>query len=130
MSDQKGQERRRTQRRPVLDTFSMFVVVPKKGMHRLRVHDISDLGLGFDLDTEGESFEDFKVSPKEKLEVHFYLNQSLYLPLMVEIARLETKNDVRRVGAELVDKSSRGYQAFLSFVKMLDTITGVAKIEE
>ena len=125
-----GEERRRAKRRPILDSFSLFVSVPKKGPHRLKVHDVSDLGLGFDLDAEGESLTDFLIQNGEMLEVHFYLNQSLYLPLRAEVTRIVTKADVRQVGAEFVDKaSSKAYKAYLAFLVMLDSLAEIGKVE-
>jgi hypothetical protein len=124
-----GAERRKTKRRPILDTFSLFAVVPKKGMHRLLVHDVSEGGLGFDLDIDGESFDEFPVKAGEKLEVHLYLNQSLYLPLSVQIARLEDSKTVRRVGTELVNATSPESKAFASFLQMLDVVADVAVVK-
>jgi hypothetical protein len=123
-----GHERRRSKRRPVLDTFSLFCVVPKKGVHRLKVHDLSDLGMGFDLDIDGESFEEFPVKAKEQFEVHLYLNQSLYLSMQVQVARLEEAGGVRRVGAEFVERNSPAYKAFAAFLQMLDLLSDAAQI--
>jgi hypothetical protein len=123
-----GMERRKHVRRPVLDSFSLFVVVPKKGVHRLPIHDVSDHGLGFDLDTEGESFTDFPISSGEMIEVQFYLNQSLYIPIKVKVAQLKVEGPVRRVGVELIEKDGKPGKAYLAFVQMLDQIGEAAKI--
>jgi hypothetical protein len=120
-----GIERRKARRRPILETFSVFAVVPKKGPHRVPIHDVSDLGVGFDLDTEGELPEEFPLAQGEKLEIHFYLNQSLYLPLEVDIVRLERAGGVRKVGASICDKSTRPYKAFLAFLAMLDALSDI-----
>ncbi len=124
-ADQDGRvskEKRRTKRRPLLESFSMFAVIPRKGVHRLPIYDISDLGVGFDFDIEGESLTDFPVTMGERLELHFYMNQSLYLPLSVQVARVETRGVVRRIGSEFVDKENKNYKAFLSFVHFLDAL--------
>jgi hypothetical protein len=123
-----GSERRRSKRRPILDTFSLFVVVPRKGVHRLRIHDVSNQGLGFDLDIDGESLEEFQIKPKEKLEVHLYLNQSLYLSLNVQVARLQDAQGIRQVGAEFTEQASPGYKAFAAFLQMLDLVSDAAQI--
>jgi len=125
----KAAERRRTPRRPVLDSFSLFVVIPKKGIHRLQVHDLSDHGMCFDLETEGEAAEDFPIATGESIDLRFYLNQSLYLPLSFDVVRVEDKKLVRRVGAEFADKKSKNYQAFLSFLQMLDTIIDSVRLD-
>lgn len=124
----KADERRRSRRRPILDTFSLFVVVPKKGVHRLQVHDLSDLGIGFDLDIDGESFDEFPINPKEKLTVQLYLNQSLYLNLDVQVMRIEDSSGVRRVGAEFTDRTSPSHKAFAAFLQMLDLLSETAQI--
>jgi hypothetical protein len=129
-----GIERRRTRRRPIIETFSMFCVVPKKGPYRLAIHDVSDHGIGFNLDMDGEDIQGFALKMGEQLDVHFYLNQSLYLPLSVKVARIEERNDgspeqgkVRRIGAEL-DAKDPVHAGFAAFLKMLDAIADVAKI--
>lgn len=133
-SSNQGIERRRTRRRPIIETFSMFCVVPKKGPYRLAIHDVSDQGIGFDLDMEGEDTQDFALKLGEQLEVHLYLNQSLYLPLSVKVARIEERNregaeqgKARYIGAEL-DLQDPVHAGFAAFLKMLDAIADVAKI--
>lgn len=115
------QERRKVRRRPILATFSVFCVVPRKGVHRLPIHDVSEQGIAFDLDTEGEDLQDFRVTTGETLDVQFYLNQSLFLPLSVKVIRVEDGPAVRKVGAELIP-GGKGHEAFLSFVAMLDAV--------
>ncbi len=128
-SGRDGAERRRSKRQPVLDTFSLFVVVPKKGIHRLPIHDVSLEGIGFDLDMEGESPSDFPIKVGETVEIRLYLNQSLFLGLSVKIARLVEKNLVRRVGGEFAEKSGKGFKAFQSFMRTLEDIIDSAQID-
>lgn len=124
-------ERRRSPRRPVLDTFSLYVVVPSKGPGRLRVKDVSDQGIGFDFDLEFEDPRTFSVSPGDSMEILFYLNQSLALPLSIEVARIAQQDPdaPRLVGAELRDIQSPAHQAFLAFVKLLDKLKDVAVVQ-
>lgn len=124
MSGPRGIERRKTQRRPVLDTFSLFVVIPKKGSHKLKVYDVSEGGLRFDYDLEGEPADLFPVRQGEEFELHFYLNQRLFVPLKVKVARIENVDSIRRIGAE-ISGASRTYDAFL---KMLDGIVDEAQL--
>jgi c-di-GMP-binding flagellar brake protein YcgR len=120
-----GAERRRSKRMDILASFSLYVVVPKKGPHRLPVHDLSDGGVGFDLDIEEEEGDAnlFPVQSGSELELHLYLNQSLYIPLRVIIRRLqEAKRGVRRIGAEFPDRQAHGHMALLAFLDMLDAV--------
>lgn len=121
-------ERRRAERRPVLDTFAVFVVIPKKGMCRLKIHDMSELGLGFNLDVLREAHDDFSVRVGHSLDLRFYINQSLFLPLSVRVVRVDIQDGMHRVGAEFSEKNSPAYQAFLSFLQMLDRILEAVKI--
>lgn len=123
-----SQERRKSKRRPILDSFSLFVVIPKKGPLKLRIHDVSDTGLSFDVDTEGDEAASFPLKIGETFEVHLYLNQSLYLPLQIRIARLSEKDSIRQVGAEYAEKGSKEFDAFRGFVQMIDHVTEVARL--
>jgi hypothetical protein len=126
MSPKNVTEKRRSPRRPVLDTFSVFAVVPRKGMHRLPVHDLSEHGMSLDVDTEGEDLKAVPLTQGERLEVHFYLNQSLYLPLQMQLVRITEARGVRQVGAQFADEKSAGYQAFIAFLKMLELLDAAA----
>lgn len=120
-SKQSGIERRKATRRPVVETFSVFLTVPAKGGNRLRVHDMSELGLGFDLDVEGEPAELFPTKVGQKLSIQFYFNPLLSVPMDVKIVRIIETALVRRVGVE-IEKKSKGYEAFESFLAFVDTV--------
>ena len=122
-------EKRKAKRRVMLDSFSFFVVVPKKGTHRLKVEDLSELGLGFCIDESGEAHTDFPVKSGDQLEVNLYLNQSLYLPLRAKVVRVEDRNAVRRVGAELSEKDSGAQKALSHFVSFLDQLIDAAHLK-
>lgn len=122
-------ERRKAERRPILESFSLFVSVPKKNVLRLPIHDLSELGIGFDLDAEGENPSDFPVKVGETLDIEIYLNQSLHIPLTIKVARIEGSEKTRKVGGEYADRSSKGFAALQAFIKMLDCVIGVGHLE-
>lgn len=124
----KPEDKRRAKRRPILDTFSLFISIPRKGPHRLKVHDVSELGIGFDFDIEGEPNSDFQPQKGQQMEIHLYLNQSLFIPLTVEVARVDTQGRLRRVGAEFAQTKERPYRAFTAFLTALDVLAEVAEI--
>jgi hypothetical protein len=114
----------------ILDTFSLFVVVPAKGPMRLKVHDISEDGIGFNLDIEEEQGNSgFEAKIGDGFEVQLYLNQSLYLPLSVTVRRIVDAEGIRRIGAEFQSKGSKGQAALVSFIQMLDALAEAARIE-
>lgn len=124
----KGQERRKSPRHPILESFSLFAVVPSKGPYRLPVHDVSDTGLGFDFDMEGEDTSLTHIKLGDQFALHLYLNQTLYLPLKGKAMRVEERGGVRKVGMEVL-KDSPGLKAFQSFVKVIDGMSDVAVLD-
>ena len=125
-----GPERRRTGRREILESFSFSVMLPKKGDYRLPVYDVSELGMAFDLDMEGEELSQFPVSAGETLDLNFYLNQTLYIPLSVRIVRIHEIEGKRKIGSEMAETESKYYQAYCSFVELLDKIIGALRIQK
>ena len=126
-------ERRRAKRLPVLDSFSVALVLPKKGDTRLTVFDVSRLGIGFYLDENlvnlpSDLQAEYQLHLGGVVEAHLYLNQSLYIPVSVTVARLEEQDQRQRVGVEFVDLQSPGFLAFESFVQMLDRLGETGKI--
>lgn len=115
------QERRKHKRRQIIDSFSMFVALPLKGGHKLGLHDLSEQGIGFDFDTDGEAHADSPVAKGDTFTVHLYLNQSLSLPLTVRVARIEP-GAIRRLGAEFTEPQTPAFQALLAFVQFLDKL--------
>lgn len=121
-------DKRKHKRRPILETFSVFVVFDKKGPHRLNVHDVSETGIGFTVDVEGETASDFPLKKGDEMELSFYLNQTLSIPLIVKVARLEEKDSLRHIGGEIAASGGKGLPAFRSFLQMLDQLAEVAQI--
>ncbi len=124
-----GIERRRARRRPILDTFAVHLVIPKKGLFRLTVHDLSEIGIGFDLDIEGENSQSFPVKSGDNIDVRLYLNQSLFIPLEVRVARVEEQYRVRRVGAEFSSQKNQYFEAFIGLMQFLDRMSDALKVE-
>lgn len=113
-------ERRASKRIPVLATFAFFVTVPKKGGYRLPLYNLSDKGIGFDLDIEGESGSHFQVALGDQVEIQIHLNPSLSISTSVKIKRLENIDKIRRVGADFLEKEGKPYTALKDLVRLLD----------
>jgi len=116
-------ERRKSKRREILEHFSFYIQIPKLGPARHKVHDISETGIGFIVESLGV----FKLALDEKCDLHFYLNQSLYLPLKIQVMRQEEHGDTQHVGAAFLDLKSNQNQTFLSLVKFLDQLSEFAQ---
>ena len=122
-------ERRKAYRRPILSSFSFFVSLPVKGSYRLNVYDVSEVGMGFDFDIEGEDLTEHPLVVGDFVEVSLYLNQSVCMPLTLRVARVEGDAVKRRVGAEFQELSSLSYRAFLSFLRLIDDLHEMNTVE-
>ncbi|MCC7440688.1 MAG: PilZ domain-containing protein [Bdellovibrionales bacterium] len=120
-------ERRKSPRRTLLQTFGFFAILPEKGMHRLPVHDLSESGIGMDIDIEGEQPGDFPAAGAS-LTVHLYLNQSLYLPLSAKVAWIRPGKAGRMAGVEFDKGSSGARKAVAELIRLLDVLHDHAEL--
>jgi hypothetical protein len=127
--EKEGIDRRGSRRRPILESFSFFVVVPKKGFHRLRVVDVSDTGVGFDYDIIGEMKDAFPVKIGEHFDLQFYLNQTLFIPLKVKVMRIDDSKVIRRVGAEFVQSGTPEHQGMIAILDMIDKVSEIVQFD-
>lgn len=124
-----GTERRRAKRRDILDAFSFFVSVPSKGPTRLPVHDVSDLGMRFSLESADEPGEPFSVKVGDALKIRLYLNQSLSLPFDARVARIESKDGIRILGVETSGASGPAQNALQSLLALIDQLAEVPQVD-
>ncbi len=115
-----GDDRRKSKRIRILETFSLAVVVPSKGLMRLPITDLSEQGIGFSIDTELFSEEEFLMKKGDEFELHVYLNQSFGVPLKVRVVRILTKKMERLIGAEFQSTHAKSKETIKHFVKMLN----------
>ena len=118
-------ERRKAKRRDILENFSFYICIPKLGYARHKVNDVSELGIGFTVESLGG---EFKLTLNEQCELHFYLNQSLFLALNIEVVRQVEGPQVQEVGAVFLDTSSNQYQTLLTLVKLLDQLSDFGEL--
>ncbi len=128
-SEKSGIDRRGSKRRPILESFSFFVVVPKKGFHRLRVVDMSESGVGFDYDIIGEMKDAFPVTVGETFDLQFYLNQTLYFPLHVKVMRIDDSKVLRRVGAEFTVTGTPEHAGLCAILDMIDRVSEIVQFD-
>ena len=123
-----GSEKRRSRRLPVLESFSLSVVAVDRPDVRLPIHDLSEVGIGFDADMSADESLQSPMAAGDKLNLHIYLNRSLYIPVTVKIAHISQQGQIRVVGAEFHEKS-KALKAVIQFVRFLDAAseTGVIK---
>ena len=113
----KKEERRTNPRKEVLDSFHMFIVIPKFGLHKIYLYDIAENGLSF--------LSDEKFKENASLDVFFHINPNLRLPLSLNVLHVQKHNDKEnKIGCELntTGTSKPAFEAYLSFLKLLDQL--------
>lgn len=115
-------ERRRYDRRVILDTFHVFMCIKERGLGKFYLRDISENGFAFEV-------EDPQSYAQDQLhDCRFFINPGLSLPLKVRVAyisRHEGKDgSTGRIGAEIVRVSPKVKDVYQQFVKLLDQLAG------
>ena len=112
-------ERRQVKRTILAEFIGAFIVVPKKGLQKVAIYDISENGIAFDLE-EGEG----RLNLGEEIAMRVYLNQQTYFPFVTKIANVrEIDNEhVTRHGANFV-KDTVNDVALQHFVKFIETVS-------
>lgn len=111
-----GIERRKHARKEVLETFHVFLVIPKYGLRRLHLRDVSEGGVSFAAEP-GDNFPQ-----GTQIDCLFYINPSLKLPLSIRVAHVTNDESSKRVGCEFADTSSKAYKSFVKFLGLLDEL--------
>ncbi|MEW6056370.1 MAG: PilZ domain-containing protein [Bdellovibrionota bacterium] len=111
-----GEERRRTVRKDVLETFHMFLVIPQVGLRKIYLKDVSEGGLGFYAEPT-DSFSSGQV-----VECFFYINPTLRFPLSFKILHVLPEGENVRLGCEFVDTGTKSYKVFVKFLHLLDEL--------
>jgi hypothetical protein len=117
----------RAVKRTILSQFvGASVVVPSRGLERVVLYDISEGGIGFDMD---DQFGHFRAGDEVAMRV--YLNHSTYFPFFVRIA------NVRHVGEDRVYRHGGGFvegtinnEALHHFVKFIETVSAALKTDQ
>ncbi len=120
------QDRRQAKRRPVLESFSVFISLPKVAPVRLKVIDVSEMGMGFEIASAQKSAIDRVLQSGEKVEILFHMNPSFSLHLNLKVVRVEDqKNDLWVVGCQFSSspkERGEGFDAFIAFVHLVDQL--------
>jgi hypothetical protein len=113
-------EERRQVRRTILTEFvGAFIVVPERGLQRVALYDISENGLGFDLELEHGGF---KIG--EEIAMRVYLNHQTYFGFIARVSNARTieEEGVHRHGVGFV-KGTVNDVALHHFVKFIETVS-------
>ena len=113
------QERRKVKRTLLSEFVGAMALVPRKGLVKCTMHDISENGLAFDLEEEAGHF-----TVGEEVAMRVYLNQHTYFPFVVTIQNVRSiaGENVYRHGTNFV-KGTINDEALHHFVKFIETVS-------
>jgi hypothetical protein len=114
-----NQERRQVKRTILSEFIGAFALVPRKGLLKVTLYDISDNGLAFDV---SEAAGHFAVG--EEVAMRVYLNQQTYFPFVVRVQNIRGLADENafRHGAGFV-KGTINDEALHHFVRFIETVS-------
>jgi PilZ domain len=114
-----GEERRQVRRTILTEFVGAFIVVPERGLQKVALYDISDNGLGFDLD-----LADGALRVGEEIAMRVYLNHQTYFGFIARVSneRMVEEEGVYRHGVSFV-KGTVNDEALHHFVKFIETVS-------
>jgi hypothetical protein len=120
------QERRKVRRTLLTEFISAFVLVPRKGLLKVTLTDISADGAAIDVDVDSGHFQ-----VGEEVAMRVYLNHQTYFPFVVKIqnVRGRPEDGVFRHGVHFV-KGSVNDEALLHFVRFIETVSASLQTDQ
>lgn len=114
-----SQERRKVKRTILSEFIGACALVPQHGLLKVRLYDISETGLAFDIETNTGHF---KVG--EEVAMRVYLNHVTYFPFVVSVQNIRFIDEdvVYRHGVNFV-RGTINDQALHHFVKFIETVS-------
>lgn len=119
-------ERRKVRRTLLSEFISAFALIPRKGLFKITLHDISENGMAFDIENKSGHF-----AVGEEVAMRVYLNHQTYFPFVVKVAnyRAVTEEKVFRHGVNFV-KGTINDEALHHFVKFIETVSASLKTDQ
>ncbi len=120
------QERRKVRRTLLTEFISAFVLVPRKGLLKVTLTDISEDGAAIDVDVEAGHFQ-----VGEEVAMRVYLNHQTYFAFVVKIQNIRGRPEdgVFRHGVHFV-KGTINDQALHHFVKFIETVSASLQTDQ
>jgi len=120
------QERRQVKRTLLSQFIGAFVLVPRKGLLKVLLHDISENGLAFDMEDAAGHF-----TLNEEVAMRVYLSHQTYFPFVVNVQniRMLEGENVYRHGVNFV-KGSINNEALFHFVKFIETVAASLHVDD
>jgi hypothetical protein len=113
------QERREAKRTVLTQFVGAFVVLPKRGLQKVELYDISPKGVSFDL-----PFEVGQLNVDEEVAMRFYINHTTFFPFDIKItnARHIPDEGIHRHGSGFIFEESNR-EALKHFVSFIEAVS-------
>lgn len=120
------QERRKVRRTLLSEFISAFVLVPRKGLLKVTLADISEDGAALDVDADAGHF-----AVGEEVAMRVYLNHETYFPFVVKVQNIRGRPEdgVFRHGVHFV-KGTINDEALHHFVKFIETVSASLQTDQ
>lgn len=121
-----NQERRKVRRTLLSEFISAFVLIPRKGLLKVTLADISGDGAAIDVDAKAGHF-----AVGEEVAMRVYLNHETYFPFVVKVQNIRGRPDegVFRHGVHFV-KGTINDEALHHFVKFIETVSASLQTDQ
>ena len=98
------EDRRRVKRTVLTEFVGASIVIPEKGLLKVRLRDLSEEGLAFDMEEGGGQFQ-----VDEEVFFRIYLNHKTYFPFSVRVTNIQSfeENGVIRHGCIFMEESAK-----------------------
>jgi anti-anti-sigma regulatory factor len=103
--------RRKFQRVPIQDLFTLFIIFPIISESKVKILDISESGLRF----HSNLANNFQIG--DPIRAHLHINKRLYLLIELKIVRIESEN----TSGEFIRQTEKGIEALYSLINFLRT---------
>ncbi len=112
-------ERRKVKRTILTEFIGAFVVVPQKGLCKVALYDISEGGVGFDMQAEHGGF-----NLGDEIPLRIYLNKTTYFYFYVKIANIRfiDEDACYRHGAHFAEGTINDV-ALHHFIKFIENVS-------
>lgn len=119
-------ERRKVRRTLLTEFITAFALIPRKGLFKITLHDISENGLAFDIEDNAGHF-----NIGDEVSMRVYLNHQTYFPFVVKVSNYRAVPDekVFRHGVNFV-KGTINDEALHHFVKFIETVSASLKTDQ
>jgi hypothetical protein len=120
------QERRKVKRTMLSEFLGAFVLVPRKGLLKVTLYDISENGLAFDIEDQAGHFV-----VGEEIAMRVYLNHQTYFPFVAKVQNIRgiEEENLFRHGANFV-KGTINDEALHHFVKFIETVSATLQSDK